>query len=485
MQVERKRKATFLGATLALMTSVSAAGAGDCVPYWDATIGQPGLGDWVTSLAEYNGELIAGGFFTPGVARWNQSSWQPMGAVGGGVWAFTLYGTELIAGGTFTADGVNILNRIARWDADGPNGAAWYPIDTNGGTVGMESIVRALVVYGGLLVAGGGFTTADGQTVNYIAAWDGSSWQSVGGGMNTDGVHALAVFNDDLVAAGAFSFAGGTPVNRIARWDGSAWHSLGAGLNDVVTGLTVYNGDLIATGVFTEADGQPANSIARWDGRSWHPLGAGLNAEGYSFAVFNSDLVVGGSFTTSGGQSANRIASWNGSSWQELAGGTGGSAVFALKVHGQRLVAGGTFTTVGGGQNANHVAELAWPAIDPQVTQSPASVLASNGDTVVFTAAGDGPGTLSYQWRKDGVDLADGGNISGANTPTLTISNVSLTDFGAYDMRISSPCGSAVSDPAALGILPGKNACPADVNGDGIVDIQDFLALLAAWGACP
>jgi hypothetical protein len=27
--------------------------------------------------------------------------------------------------------------------------------------------------------------------------------------------------------------------------------------------------------------------------------------------------------------------------------------------------------------------------------------------------------------------------------------------------------------------------CPADANGDGVVSVLDFLALLAAWGACP
>ena len=28
-----------------------------------------------------------------------------------------------------------------------------------------------------------------------------------------------------------------------------------------------------------------------------------------------------------------------------------------------------------------------------------------------------------------------------------------------------------------------QDPCPADVNGDGTVNVQDFLELLAAWGA--
>jgi hypothetical protein len=29
------------------------------------------------------------------------------------------------------------------------------------------------------------------------------------------------------------------------------------------------------------------------------------------------------------------------------------------------------------------------------------------------------------------------------------------------------------------------SVCPADINPDGIVDVQDFLRLLSDWGACP
>ena len=43
--------------------------------------------------------------------------------------------------------------------------------------------VYALVVYDNKLIAGGLFTTAGGVSANYIASWDGSSWDSLGSGM--------------------------------------------------------------------------------------------------------------------------------------------------------------------------------------------------------------------------------------------------------------------------------------------------------------
>ena len=38
---------------------------------------------------------------------------------------------------------------------------------------------------------------------------------------------------------------------------------------------------------------------------------------------------------------------------------------------------------------------------------------------------------------------------------------------------------------ALLGDWGACKACPADIDGDGVVGINDFLALLAAWGPCP
>jgi len=54
-----------------------------------------------------------------------------------------------------------------------------------------------------------------------------------------------------------------------------------------------------------------------------------------------------------------------------------------------------------------------------------------------MTAAGAPP--LSYQWLKAGVSLVDGGRkISGATTPSLTISNVANKDAGSYSVLVTT-----------------------------------------------
>src|SRR5437016_5483448 len=44
---------------------------------------------------------------------------------------------------------------------------------------------------------------------------------------------------------------------------------------------------------------------------------------------------------------------------------------------------------------------------------------------------------LDYQWFKDRTNLVDGGNISGSQTATLTITNAALTNAGTYVASLS------------------------------------------------
>jgi len=44
--------------------------------------------------------------------------------------------------------------------------------------------------------------------------------------------------------------------------------------------------------------------------------------------------------------------------------------------------------------------------------------------------------TLTYEWSKNGVKLSNGGNISGANTHSLTIATCTEIDTGAYSLKV-------------------------------------------------
>lgn len=89
------------------------------------------------------------------------------------------------------------------------------------------------------------------------------------------------------------------------------------------------------------------------------------------------------------------------------------------------------------------------------VTLQPSDIAVVDGGAATFTITAEGD-IDSYQWYKDGVALANGGNISGADLPTLTIDPVAYgTDEGDYHcVVVSAACGNAVSNTATLTILP-------------------------------
>ncbi|MBK8725029.1 MAG: immunoglobulin domain-containing protein [Holophagaceae bacterium] len=58
--------------------------------------------------------------------------------------------------------------------------------------------------------------------------------------------------------------------------------------------------------------------------------------------------------------------------------------------------------------------------------------------------------TVTYQWQLNGVDLVDGGAISGATTPTLTVSSTACGSGGTYTLKASNCAGTTVSNAAIM-----------------------------------
>jgi hypothetical protein len=312
--------------------------------------------------------LYAGGRFTQAggvpanhIARWDGAAWSPLGTgiKGGSVVALTVFdegdGPALYAGGYFTTAGGVPANLIAKWD-----GSTWSPLGS--GITGQSSLTRvsALEVFddgsGPALYAGGFFTTAGGVAVESVASWDGLSWKSVGGGeWGIRFVVDFAVYDDDgggpaLYAAGsllcseyscgkgvlrlenglwspvstgaAFSIdsmavlddGSGTALYAawshfgVLKWTGGSWSELG--MSGTVTALEALDdgrGPALYAGAIS-------GRIAKWDGCSWSTLGAGLNSSPEAFIAFDDGagpaVYVVGWFTTAEDVPSFRIAKW-------------------------------------------------------------------------------------------------------------------------------------------------------------------------------
>ncbi|HSU55492.1 MAG TPA: immunoglobulin domain-containing protein, partial [Candidatus Dormibacteraeota bacterium] len=88
----------------------------------------------------------------------------------------------------------------------------------------------------------------------------------------------------------------------------------------------------------------------------------------------------------------------------------------------------------------------------PVITAQPASQTNAAGTTAIFAVGANGA-SLSYQWARNGTNLTDGGNISGAATATLNVGSVSSSDATSYRVVVSNPYGSVTSSVAALTVI--------------------------------
>ncbi len=122
----------------------------------------------------------------------------------------------------------------------------------------------------------------------------------------------------------------------------------------------------------------------------------------------------------------------------------------------------------------------------PIITTQPTNVSVFVGSLATLSIGADGTAPLSYQWRKNGGGLIDGGAVSGALTATLTINPTAPGDSGLFDCVVTNPCGATTTDAATLTIRP----CTADLDDgsgtgtpDGGTDINDLLYFLLKYEA--
>lgn len=83
------------------------------------------------------------------------------------------------------------------------------------------------------------------------------------------------------------------------------------------------------------------------------------------------------------------------------------------------------------------------------------------GASATFSALAASTQPLVYRWRFNGTNLTDGPTISGANTNTLILRNVTTNAAGTYSLFVSNAFGNATSSNAVLAVLPTFNTAQA------------------------
>lgn len=342
-----------------LKTGFSPLGSG--MQYWHS--GEDGeyfAEHFSLALTVWNGYLINGGKFNRAggnvaehIAKWDGSSWSPLGSgLNHEVVFLASYQNDLYATGFFdTAYSAGETKHIAKW-----NGTSWSSIG------GLDNVGTVMAVYNSELIVGGSFTIAGNVAARGIARWDGSTWRPMQSGM-TGTVWALCEYNGELYAGGSFESAGTEICNSIAKWNGSSWAPVGRGISggdNLVYVLKTYNGDLYAGGGFINMDGKPCYNIARYDRSNWYPVGSGakglncIPSQGHiiDMQVYKNELYVIGQFTSIAGVAANKIAKWNGTNWCGIEYGADLRPEDLEVYHGD-LILNGDFFSISGTEYSN------------------------------------------------------------------------------------------------------------------------------------
>jgi trimeric autotransporter adhesin len=224
-------------------------------------------------------------------------NWNPN--VDNEVRALLIAGEKIFAGGDFTTINNGSITRRGLAAFDTVNGTAlnWNP--------GLNSIVRTLAFSHNMLYVGGDFTRANTTTVrNRIAAFDTSTGIATSWDPNINNyVRNIKIVGNTVFVGGEFTMVNGSVVRNniasfcIANGTVSSWDP---NPNSLVRALYIIDGTLYVGGNFTTISGATRNRVAAFDIANgtltdWNP-----NAQKTVYSIFatNNKVYVGGSYTS-------------------------------------------------------------------------------------------------------------------------------------------------------------------------------------------
>ncbi len=170
-------------------------------------------------------------------------------------------------------------------------------------------------------------------------------------------------------------------------------------------------------------------------------------------------------------------------------GNVSGSATANLSLTNVQLTDTSTFQVIvsnlaGSTNSALVTLTVNPPPVPPSISAPPPSQTVTAGTNVSFSVTAAGTAPLSFQWQKNNLNLANGGNVSGATTSILTLSNVQSDDAANYSVIVTNVAGSTNSGPASLtvNVPPAVTAQPVSV---GVMAGTNVSFSVGASGTAP
>lgn len=356
--------------------------------------------NFVYTLSGYDSSMFLGGNMTSpfggtpcgNLVRLRRSdrtldtSWNPY--ANGAVYALAVSGSDIYVGGTFTNISGTAHTNVAKISTvTGTADTLWQ--------VSAPGRVTAIAIAEDNIYVGGVFTTINGQAFYNIAKLNNTtgavdvSWNPA---LNQNGyVNALVAFGSTVYAGGRFSSAGGQTHNYLVKLDSvtatptASWEPA---LNNEVHSLDLTNSQLYVGGDFTSVNDVSHRGIFRLNAltgevdSSW--VTTTVQAVN-SIHVVNSGVYLGGNFYMVNGTPRNilaKVSAINGSlvtSWLPVVGG----GINAIDSIGEDVYVGGVISTSSAGYR-NIVRYAALPGVSVFATEG-TTVLGKTGNTDSFT----------------------------------------------------------------------------------------------------
>jgi len=170
-------------------------------------------------------------------------------------------------------------------------------------------------------------------------------------------------------------------------------------------------------------------------------------------------VTAGGSVTFTSGASGTPAPTYQ---WRKDGLNVAGATSATLSLSNVQAADAGSYTlaatnSAGTATSSAAVLTVQAAAVAPSISTQPVSQTVTVGGAASFTAAASGTPAPTYQWRKDGV------NVAGATSGTLSLTNVQNSDAGSYTLVATNSAGSATSSAATLTVnaAPPPNSPPS------------------------
>jgi len=106
-----------------------------------------------------------------------------------------------------------------------------------------------------------------------------------------------------------------------------------------------------------------------------------------------------------------------------------------------------------------------------EVIIPPANQTVNAGTNFVrFTVVPNGPSApTAYQWKTNGVNLANGSHYAGVTTSTLTITNAQLVDAVTYSVAVTNAAGFVIPSATLTVLAPAPTFSTVSISGTNVV----------------